>query len=53
MKNNLNKRILTSIALLILLFLMFLSKKILISAFLLFGVLSILELIKLQKVKMH
>ncbi len=43
MKNNLNKRILTSIALLILLFLMFLSKKILISAFLLFGVLSILE----------
>ena len=43
MKNNLSKRILTSVALLILLFLMFLSKKILIITFFLLGVLSIIE----------
>ena len=43
MKNNFIKRIFTSVALIILLFLMFLSEKILIIVFLLFGVLSILE----------
>ncbi len=43
MKNNFIKRILTSVVLLILLFLMFLSKKILTTIFLLLGVLSILE----------
>ena len=43
MKNNLLKRIFTSLALLILLFLMFLSKKILIITFFLLGVLSIIE----------
>ncbi len=43
MKKNFIKRILTSIALLILLFLMFLSKKILIITIFLLGILSILE----------
>ena len=47
MKKNLIKRILTSVALLILLFLMFLSKKILIITFFFLGVLSILEFLNI------
>ena len=47
MKTNLIKRIFTSVVLLTLLFLMFLSKKILIIIFFLLGVLSILEFLSI------